>query len=231
MGVRGVLRQHVIVAALIGPALAGCSGLSMPSMSSFSSIFASGSSTTGAAGEASLPLPADFECPSVSVRQGASTLSYSANPAEPSALNLRYQIGFGETARECRLLPGNVISMRVGLQGRVILGPAGAPGDLNVPVRFAIVREGINPRPITTKLDRVAVTVPPGETNVLFTHIAEDLTFPMPRGSEIDNYVVYIGFDPLGAQELDRKKPPPKPARPPRRRAEAPRPADGAVPR
>ena len=70
-------------------------------------------------------LPADFECPSVTVRQGASTLTFSANPAEPTAMNLRYQIGFGETARECRMAPGNMLSMRVGVQGRVILGPAG----------------------------------------------------------------------------------------------------------
>ena len=213
---------------LVGPMLAGCSGLSMPSMSSFSSIFAAGS-TTGAAGEAALALPADFECPSVSVRQGASTLSYSANPAEPSAMNLRYQISFAENARECRLLPGNIISMRVGVQGRVILGPAGAPGELDVPVRFAIVHEGVAPKPIITKLDRVAVTIPPGETNVLFTHVAEDLSFPMPRGADIDNYIVYIGFDPLGAQQMDRRKPPPKPARPPRRQAEA-RPGAGPTP-
>ena len=221
MGVRGMLRRRsLIMVALAGPMLAGCSGLSMPSMSSFSSVFAAGS-TTGAAGEATLALPADFECPSVSIRQGASTLSYSANPAEPSAMNLRYQVGFAETARECRLLAGNVVSMRVGVQGRVILGPAGAPGELDVPVRVAIVHEGVAPKPITTKLDRVAVTVPPGETNVLFTHVTEDLTFPMPRGADIDNYIVYIGFDPLGAQQMDRRKPPPKPARPPRRQAEA----------
>src|SRR6188508_726950 len=124
MGVRGLLVRRcglIAAVALIGPGLAGCSGLSMPS--SFSSMFAAGS-TTGAAGDPALVLPADFECPSVNVRQGASTLSFSANPAEPTAMNLRYQIGFAETARECRLVPGNMISMRVGVQGRVILGPA-----------------------------------------------------------------------------------------------------------
>jgi hypothetical protein len=226
-----LLRRRGLIAAvaLTGPLLAGCSGLSMPSMSSFSSVFAAGS-TTGAASEAALALPADFECPSVTVRQGASTLSFSANPAEPSAMNLRYQISFAETARECRMAPGNMLSMRVGVQGRIILGPAGAPGQVDVPVRFAIVHEGTSARTIVTKLDRVAVTIPPGDTNVLFTHVQEELVFPMPRGGDIDSYVVYVGFDPLGAQEMDRRRPPPKPQRPPRRQAEA-RSGEGAIPR
>ena len=103
-----------------------------------------------------------------------------------------------------------MLSIKVGMQGRVILGPEGSPGPVDVPVRFAVVREGIDPRPIVTKLDRVAVTVTPSESNVLFTHVAEGLEFPMPRGGEIDSYVVYIGFDPSAVQEP--KKPRGKPA-------------------
>src|SRR6185437_10733700 len=101
------------------------------------------------------------------IRSGAATLTSSANPAEPTAMNMRYQVTIGTTARECHLLPGNVVSMKIGMQGRVILGPEGAPGPVNVPIRFAVVREGIDPRPIVTKLDRVSVDVPPNDTNVL----------------------------------------------------------------
>ena len=34
---------------------------------------------------------------------------------------------------------------------------------------------------------------------MLFSHVTEGLEFPMPRGGDIDYYVVYIGFDPAGA--------------------------------
>ena len=48
--------------------------------------------------------------------------------------------------------------------------------------------------------------------------IEEDLTFPMPRTAGlIDEYVVYIGFDPQGFREPPKKRPeraPPK-RRPP----------------
>ena len=46
-------------------------------------------------------MPASFDCPPVQVRNGASTLTSSANPAEPSAMNLRYQVTVTTTAREC----------------------------------------------------------------------------------------------------------------------------------
>ena len=62
---------------------------------------------------------------------------------------------------------------------------------------------------ITTKLDRVPVTMPPGEANVLFSHVSEGLDFPLPRGGDVDNYVIYIGFDAAAAQP-ERKKPAPK---------------------
>ena len=100
------------------------------------------------------------------------------------------------------------------------------PGTVDVPLRFAVVREGVDPKMITTKLDRVAVTIPPDDSNVLFTHVTEGLDFPMPRGGDIDYYVVYVGFDPAG-RGAGRKKPAPKPkprAAKPSRRPAKPRP-------
>ena len=43
-----------------------------------------------------------------------------------------------------------------------------------------------------------------------FTHVDSDIAFPLPRPlGLIDAYVVYVGFDPLGAQP-EKKKPPVK---------------------
>jgi hypothetical protein len=213
------LRRHLAIGAttLAALMLVGCaSGASMPSLSS---VFARSKPAGDAPATAAVASP-EFECPSIAIRRGASTLALSANPAEPSALNLRYQVGFGDTARECRLAPGNVVVMRVGVEGRVILGPAGAPGHIDVPLRIAVVQEGVAPKTILTKLHRVPVTIPPGSTNVPFTHIEEDLTFTLPKGNEIDSYIVYVGFDPIGAHEMDRRRSP-RPTRAPAR-ADAP---------
>ena len=45
------------------------------------------------------------------------------------------------------------------------------------------------------------------DPNVDFTHIREGLSFPMPA-SAADPYIVYIGFDPLGAAAQDQAKKP-----------------------
>jgi hypothetical protein len=208
-----VPRGGLVAALVLGPLLAGCAS---PSMPSFSSLF--GSSTAASDANASaFVLPPNFECPTVTVRSGASTLTSSSDQGEATATNLRYQVTIGNTARECRGLAGNMVSVKVGIQGRVILGPQGVPGAVDVPIRYAVVFDGVPQRTVTTRLERISVTVPPGETNVLFSHVVEGLEFPMPaRTGDIDAYVVYLGFDPVGAQEMDRRKPA-RPAKPPRR--------------
>ena len=156
-------------------------------------------------------LPSNFECPPVQVRTGAATLTSSSNPAEPTALNMKYQVTISTTARECRMGANNMVQVKVGMQGRVILGPDGGnPGTINVPLRFAVVQETIDTKVITTQLDRIAVTMPPNDSNVLFSHVSEGMEFAMPRGGDTDSYLIYIGFDSAAA-EPEKKKPAPKP--------------------
>jgi hypothetical protein len=194
--------------AVVAPSLGACSGLSMPSLSS---PFG-GSSASAEATDSAAFAPANFECPGVTIRQGAGTMSVGGN--EPTAMNLRYQLSLGETARECRVANG-LVTMKVGVRGRVVLGPAaGGDGRVEVPIRFAVVREGVTPRTVTTKLQRVAVSIPPGDPSVMFSHVEDELTFSMPAPAEIDSYVVYVGFDALAAQEPERKRrPPPRTSR------------------
>jgi hypothetical protein len=153
------------------------------------------------------PTP-DFACPGVEQRQGAATLAVNAPGAENSALSLRYQASFTRTARECIVRGGDLL-IKVGVQGRVILGPAGAPGPVDVPVRYALVREGLTPKPVWTKLYVFPVPMTDGQSYVPFVHVEEDMLVPMPREAELDAYVIYVGFDPEGVA-------PPKPAPKPR---------------
>ncbi|MGC1358180.1 MAG: hypothetical protein WA851_20730, partial [Xanthobacteraceae bacterium] len=46
----------------------------------------------------------------------------------------------------------------------------------------------------------------------LFAHVEEGLSFPVPNPtSQLDDYVAYIGFDPLSAQPAEKPRPKPKP--------------------
>jgi len=180
----------------------------IPGMSSKETAMAAADAAPGA------PTPEEIDCPSVDVRQGASTLSIMDPKAASPALGQRYQGSITRTARECKVRD-KMVNIRIGLQGRIIVGPAGGPGPVTVPIRYALVREGIQPKTLYTKLHIIPVTVPEGQPNVLFSHVEEDMTVPMPPIAEFDDYVIYIGYDPQGAlNEQSRKKPPAKPARP-----------------
>jgi len=156
---------------------------------------------TAAPGE---PPTADYDCPSVEIRRGTGTLNVAAKSGGATAGDLRYQLSLRNTAREC-LVQAGTMTVRVGVQGRIILGPFGGPGDVDIPVRYAIVREGTQPKTIVTKFKRFSAVVPPGETNVEFTDIEDGLTFPIPSDHELSAYIVYIGFDEVG--DRNERKP------------------------
>lgn len=208
---RGHSNNHRIIRlapfAAIALLAAGCSSSGIGTEASLSQAMASTSAapnpdTTGSTGTLE-------RCPNVELRQGAGNYAVNTPGRDPSAVQLRYQISLGQTARECKSVGGNLV-MRVGLQGRVVLGPAGGPGNLDIPIRYAVVEEGMQPKTIFTKMQRVPVTVGENQPHVAFTHVEEEISVPMPPNAAFDNYVIYVGFDPLAAQE---KKPAPKRAR------------------
>jgi hypothetical protein len=174
---------------------------------SFTDFF-TGSSAKGA--QTAATAQGDVTCPPVEVRQGASTLTIS--PAgDNSAMSVRYQGEFVRMARNCTVTEGNM-TMRIGIEGRVIVGPTGGPGEVVVPLRIAVVQETPGgTKPVTTKFIRVPVTLAPGDANKLFAYVDEGLSFPVPSPtSQLDDYVAYIGFDPLSAQPAEKPKPRPR---------------------
>src|SRR5262249_26304757 len=72
-------------------------------------------------------------CPSVSGREGTATLTAAAQVSSTGISGTRYQGTIIRTARECTLRDGNTITAKVGIQGRIIVGPAGAPPTVEVP--------------------------------------------------------------------------------------------------
>jgi len=153
----------------------------------------------------------DVNCPRVEIRTGASTLTIGPT-GDKAALSLKYQGTFSRVARECAVVDGNMV-MKIGVQGRVIVGPAGGPGQVDVPLRIAVVQESPGRAiPIVTKFIRLPVAVGPNDGNVPFTHIEPAMSFPLPTPPPLlDDYVAYVGFDPLTAEAQDQEKQKPKP--------------------
>lgn len=202
MGIAGPkdrLRSAIRLAAALGGVaiVAGCSTGSLPSLSG--SLPGWFSRSGGSPAEAQAQAAAvggkvlDEDCPGVDVRTGAGTLAVAAKTQEATANDLRYQLTFIELARQCVVDGTGTVRMRVGVQGRAVVGPAGAPPQVTAPIRYAVVQEGVQPKTIVTKIRRVPVAL--GSGNVVFTDIEDDLSFPLPPVDQLQRYVVYVGFD------------------------------------
>ena len=136
----------------------------------------------------------DIDCPHVEVLEGTSALRVGG---EGNA-GVRYQYSMGELARECTV-SGSQLSIKVGVQGRVLIGPAGAPGTFSVPVRI-VIRSEKDQKIVASKFYRVSATIPAGDTQTDFTLVAEPLTVPLLRPEADEDYTVLVGFDQSGGK-------------------------------
>ena len=201
---RGAGKLALLAVAL---ALGGCGSTDILKSSPLD-LFSSSSKATNDAAPADPNKVStdDVECPGVEVRTGAATLMIGSKPGagEPAAMDVRYQGSILRTARECHINAG-IMTMKVGIEGRVITGPAGGPGTVDVPLRIAVVHEGINPKTIASKFGRESVVVNEAVDRVTFTHVESDISFPLPTPlGDIERYVVYVGFDPLGDKPVKK---------------------------
>src|SRR5579859_5383803 len=77
----------------------------------------------------------DMDCPQVTIRAGASTYAVAAPGKHPIGNDVRFQATITKMARDCTQVNGE-ITARIGIQGRVIVGPSGAPPSVEVPIRI-----------------------------------------------------------------------------------------------
>jgi hypothetical protein len=148
----------------------------------------------------------EIDCPPVAIRAGASTFAVAAPGKQAVGNDVRFQATITKTAREC-VQSGAEITAHIGIQGRIIAGPAGAPGSIEIPMRVAVVQGGVGEKVIATKAYRTTVTMTSEEGSEPFTLVADDLVYPLPSANVADSYIFYIGFDPQALA------PEPKPAR------------------
>jgi hypothetical protein len=205
-----VRRRRIAISAAVSLAIAS-SLLASPASSQsltdrFKSLFG-GSKTEETAPTVSNEPQDDLTCPPVSIRAGASTYAVAAPGKQAVGNDLRFQATITRTARQCTKT-GDQIIARVGIQGRIIAGPAGAPSSVAIPLRVAVVQGGVAEKTIATKAYQTTVSMSE-DSSVPFSLVAEDLEYPVPPGATGDSYIFYIGFDP---QAL-KPEPKPKPAK------------------
>lgn len=173
----------VLVAALAGP-LVGLrpAAAQEEGGSVLSNIFKFGGTTVPPS------QPKELEaayCPPVEVSEGGAALRTLAGGA------VRTQISLGRLARECARRTDGSITVKVGVEARVLLGPAGTPGRYEVPVTIAIKADD---KVVASRTERASATIAPGEAQGFVSVIADDLSVPKAMTGD---YEIEVG---LGAK-------------------------------
>ena len=145
----------------------------------------------------------DIVCPVIDVKEnGAAHRVYAGRGV--SNQDVRYQFSIGETARECTVV-NNQIGIKVGVEGKVLLGPAGSPSSFNVPVSIA-VRDEATQQILTEKTYQVAVTIPSDSPHATFSVVSELLLVPFRRKEANQDYLVIVGFEKAKPKPRKRRR-------------------------
>ncbi|GAC1333904.1 MAG: hypothetical protein NVSMB26_15750 [Beijerinckiaceae bacterium] len=152
----------------------------------FTRLFKKGESAGSAKTEPTI------DCPEIRVPPGESALRVGG---EGSA-GVRHQFSLGDVARECAAA-GKDVTIKVGVKGRVVLGPAGQPGSYSAPLKIA-VREQLSEKILTSKTYTVGATIAPGATGANFIIVTDPFAIPFTNEHLADDYEVIVGFDKGG---------------------------------
>lgn len=180
-------------AGLLAVALAGCS---------MGNMFGGGGSTGAQLANATAnpaqiaqaapnALPAiATECPAIKVRPGSETLfSYAGRTGNPA--DLSWQAVLEKQSRNC-VVSNGLITVKMGVVGRVILGPKGNVSSVNMPIRFAVERNGAA---IFSEKYSIPVAITPPNQSEEFVKVVENVQIPYVGGEDL---IIWVGFDPRG---------------------------------
>lgn len=131
-------------------------------------------------------------CPTIAVLDGTQAQRVMA-PGATGNEGLRYQFAIYNVGRECTRSGGR-IGLKVGADGRVLLGPVGAPGHFDVPIRVVVFDEAAQ-KPIESKLYRVPVNIPGGGSAAPFQFVSDTIGITIPGNRSAADYSIKVGLD------------------------------------
>jgi len=128
-------------------------------------------------------------CPPIKVRQGGGAIfSYLPNRVgDASALN--FQAVIDGQSRNC-IVSNGLITVKMGVVGRMLLGPNETQESLDLPLRFAVERNNVT---VFSQVYKIPVSVSPPDRSAEFVKIVENVAIPYIGGEDI---VMWVGFDP-----------------------------------
>lgn len=128
-------------------------------------------------------------CPQVELREGTAVYRTYVKGSDGDPAKIIHQGSIADTTRQCRI-NGDQIVATVVAAGRLVAGPAGTSGQVDVPIRVAVI-EGENV--LYSELIKQPVMLPEGQPTTQFVFTNSTVTFP---ASSAANAKILVGFDP-----------------------------------
>lgn len=128
------------------------------------------------------------ECPPIKVRPGAEAIYYYGKGQVGNPKDLQYQAVIDKQSRNC-VVSNGLITVKMGVVGRFLLGPAGNQTSVDLPLRFAVERDEA---PLFSEKYSIPVTVAPSAQSSEFVKVVENVQIPYVAGDDI---VIWVGFD------------------------------------
>lgn len=130
-------------------------------------------------------------CPQVDVRAEAESMRIYEGNKKGDEAALRYQTSIQRVARDCDIVGEDVV-VRVGVAGRVIAGPKGGAGTVQVPLRIVVTDAG--GKPIYSQAHIVPVAVEAPDYSALWSQVDEQVRFPKAQSGDVS---IIVGIDEM----------------------------------
>jgi hypothetical protein len=130
----------------------------------------------------------DVYCPPVEVSEGGSAIQVYSGGRAGDAGALRSQVAIGQLARECVGQPDGSTLVKVGVEGRALLGVGGSAGRYDVPVQIVVKRGSTV---LANRSRRMSVAIPAGDTQTSFTVVEEGIVVP---AADANSFEIEVGL-------------------------------------
>ncbi|MEO8758138.1 MAG: hypothetical protein ABI398_10365 [Devosia sp.] len=129
------------------------------------------------------------QCPEIKVRPGAEAVYFYGKGQVGNPRDLQYQAVIDKQSRNC-VVSNGLITVKMGIVGRLMLGPSGTQQSVNLPLRFAVERGDATP--LFSELYQIPVSVTPPAQASDFVKVVDNVQIPYVGGDEI---TIWVGFD------------------------------------
>jgi hypothetical protein len=135
----------------------------------------------------------DPYCPPLYIREGTEALSLYDKGHDADPDYVRFLGSIRKTARECHQ-NGDVLTIKVGVAGRVVAGPKGSAGTVTLPLRIAVTKQLSEDKPpLYSQLFKVEVPVAAPTLSADYSQVFDQVNVKV--GPEDHDLIVYVGFD------------------------------------